>query len=702
MTSGARSAATFRSISLTPTGRAGVAATIFFIGLAALLKSGALKPAAEETFTDLTFVALGLVYVPLAVRVARAARGRLKAAWVAMAISFAGWLLGETLWAYYHLVAHEPTSPSWADAAYLTYYVFACVALLVFPGAINWRSQAQMLLDAAIVTGSFVLVSWLTVLRPIWLQRTGTKLDLIVSLGYPVGDVLVVTLGVLILIRAAPGMRLTLSLLVAGLTMAALADSLWVYQSNTSGYSAGGQVDLLYFANSLLVIVALVAGYKAVPAAGRFTEPPGWLSRSLPLVAVVVAAAFVAVTHPVVVKESPVVITGVLVTVSLVLRQILEAAELGKRERQVRVLSERLSGELASAAKYVTSILPGDLDGPVRIRSRYLPLGVIGGDSYGYLWIDEDHLIVYVIDVSGHGVEPSLLSVSVHNMLRARSMPTSLLMSPEKLMGELNRLFSMEKHGEHYFTMWYGVYQASTRTINYVAAGHPPRPRAERRRWQRRGDPAGWHLPSGRHIRRQHVHRRYLPPSGRISAAAVQRRGARGPDVFRRFHRHGSRSRRVAHLVAELTHRPTAGHHRRNIRRRLCAGTAHLLEAPPPLSGPLSPGISGVRENRRMRVARDCRIWVAALATTGTMSSVASQAPLGRPAPPSPLSGWRRCEMRLGISQDSMMNRSPSTWEPTGIWRPDRSRCIARTTSTPAVSSNIRNCAPTRGLKSSR
>ncbi len=465
---------TSRRNSLTATGRAGLAAAIFFLALTALLKSGTLDPATNETVTDLLFVALGLVYVPLAVRVARSARGRLKAAWVAMAISFASWLLGETLWAYYQLVANVAPSPSWADAAYLAYYVWACVGLLLFPGARSWRSQAQMVLDAFIVTGSFVLISWLTVLRPIWQNRTGDKVELAVSLGYPVGDVLVMTLGLLVLIRAPRGMRLTLSLLVAGLTAAALADSLWVYDSNTAGYSSGGLVDLLYFANSLLIIVALVAGYKAVPDVRWSAQAPGWLSRSLPLVPLAAAAVFAGATHQEVVKESPVVITGILLTVSLVLRQILEAAELGKRERQVRVLADRLSAELASAAKYVTSILPGDLDGPVRIRSRYLPASEIGGDTYGYLWVDEDHLIVYLIDVSGHGIEPALLSVSVHNMLRARSAPSALVLCPKQLMGELNQLFGMERHGGHYFTMWYGVYQASTRTLDYVAAGHPP------------------------------------------------------------------------------------------------------------------------------------------------------------------------------------------------------------------------------------
>lgn len=459
---------------MSPTARAAMAAAVVFAVFTVVLKSGLLNPEAEETVSDLTFIALGLVYVPLAVRTARSARGRLRSAWIAMTIGFVFWLLGEALYAYNHVVADTARSPSWADAAYLAYYPWVCFALLLFPTARSWRSQAQTILDAVIVTGSFFLISWLTVLRPVWQGESGSKLEFAVSVAYPVGDVLIMTVGLLVLIRAAPGLRMTLTLLVAGLMAAALADSLWAYESNTSGYSAGSLINLLYLANSLLIIVALVAGYRARPGDPGAAEPPGWPSRTLPLVPLAAAAAFVGPAQPTVVMETPVIVTGLLLIGSLVLRQILEAAELAKRERQIRKMADRLSGELTSAAKYVASILPGDLDGRVRVRSRYLPAREIGGDSFGYFWIDDDHLVVYLIDVSGHGVEPALMSVSVHNLLRSRSMPTETLLSPERVMAELNDLFGMESHGDHYFTMWYGVYQSSTRMLRYATAGHPP------------------------------------------------------------------------------------------------------------------------------------------------------------------------------------------------------------------------------------
>ena len=136
--------------------------------------------------------------------------------------------------------------------------------------------------------------------------------------------------------------------------------------------------------------------------------------------------------------------------------------------------SDRLAAELESAADYMASIMPKGLSGRVDVASCYLPSRELGGDSFDYTWIDDDHLLVYLVDVSGHGLEPALLSVSVHNMLRSGSLGIDTVSAPEAALAELNRLFQMREQGDHYFTIWYGVYQASTRTLRYASAGAPP------------------------------------------------------------------------------------------------------------------------------------------------------------------------------------------------------------------------------------
>lgn len=151
-----------------------------------------------------------------------------------------------------------------------------------------------------------------------------------------------------------------------------------------------------------------------------------------------------------------------------------EHAALQRTEAQKRALTDRLTAEMASAAEYVTSIMPGDLHGKVEITSRYLPAMDLGGDGFHYRWLDGDHLQVCILDVSGHGIRPALLSASLHNLIRGDTLPLPTLLNPEQVLNKLNDLFQMDEQGDHYFTIWYGVYQASTRTLRYANAGHPP------------------------------------------------------------------------------------------------------------------------------------------------------------------------------------------------------------------------------------
>ncbi len=143
-------------------------------------------------------------------------------------------------------------------------------------------------------------------------------------------------------------------------------------------------------------------------------------------------------------------------------------------EERSRALAQDLQGELNSAAHYLRSALPDDLAGPVETQSRYLPSQTLGGDFFDAFWVDDDHLIVYLLDVSGHGVQSALVAVSAYNLLRSSTVSTSTLLHPSQMLGTLNRHFAMERHDSNYVTIWYGVYQKSTRTMRYASGGHPP------------------------------------------------------------------------------------------------------------------------------------------------------------------------------------------------------------------------------------
>lgn len=143
---------------------------------------------------------------------------------------------------------------------------------------------------------------------------------------------------------------------------------------------------------------------------------------------------------------------------------------------QALVKSQReLAAQLTSAAEYVISLLPQPLtEGGILTDWRYVPSAQLGGDSFGYHWIDEDRFAMYLLDVCDHGVGPALLSVSALNVLRSQTLPDTDFRVPEQVCSALNSTFPMEKQNGLYFTLWYGVFDRRTRCISYATAGHPP------------------------------------------------------------------------------------------------------------------------------------------------------------------------------------------------------------------------------------
>jgi predicted ATPase/energy-coupling factor transporter ATP-binding protein EcfA2 len=135
---------------------------------------------------------------------------------------------------------------------------------------------------------------------------------------------------------------------------------------------------------------------------------------------------------------------------------------------------ERMRAEFAAGIKYVRDCIPVPMDGLVSVDWRYIPASTLGGDTIGYHWVDHHHLALYLIDVTGHGLDSALLSVTVSNVIRAGALPGADMKRPDQVLAKLNESFRGEQHGNKYFTIWYGVYQATTRTITWAGGGHHP------------------------------------------------------------------------------------------------------------------------------------------------------------------------------------------------------------------------------------
>ena len=147
--------------------------------------------------------------------------------------------------------------------------------------------------------------------------------------------------------------------------------------------------------------------------------------------------------------------------------------ELGESRDALLVTHNRLRQELLEAEKYVRSCLPAPMREPFALDWLFVPTTELGGDSFGYHWLDDEHFALYLLDVCGHGVGAALLSVAANQTLRSEALPQTDFHDPEAVLNGMNRVYQMERHNDMYFTIWYGVYHAPSRQMRYASAGHP-------------------------------------------------------------------------------------------------------------------------------------------------------------------------------------------------------------------------------------
>ncbi len=227
------------------TARVAICASVIFATFVVWVLSGRSHGDAVKAVDDVVFVLLTIPAAVFTALAARAVHGRLRAAWIAITIGMVGWALGEVLWAYYELALEEPPPfPSLADAAYLIMPVGFGVGLLLFPPADSGQLRARTLLDGVIVAGSLFLVSWVTILNPIYSAGSDGAPAVIISLAYPLSDVVVLTIAAMAWLRAATINAGVSTLLTIAMAFIALSDSGFAYLSAKNDYSSGNLIDI--------------------------------------------------------------------------------------------------------------------------------------------------------------------------------------------------------------------------------------------------------------------------------------------------------------------------------------------------------------------------------------------------------------------------------------------------------------------------
>lgn len=143
------------------------------------------------------------------------------------------------------------------------------------------------------------------------------------------------------------------------------------------------------------------------------------------------------------------------------------------RSRKEVEAARSLDSDLEKAKQYVRSLLPAPLhQGAVRTDWVLQPSAKLGGDMFGYHFIDEHTFAIYLLDVTGHGADAAMHAVSVMNVLRQHALPGIDVRDPARMASHLNEMFQMDRHGGMLLSLWYGVVDLRARNIDFTSAGH--------------------------------------------------------------------------------------------------------------------------------------------------------------------------------------------------------------------------------------
>jgi sigma-B regulation protein RsbU (phosphoserine phosphatase) len=161
--------------------------------------------------------------------------------------------------------------------------------------------------------------------------------------------------------------------------------------------------------------------------------------------------------------------------------------QLAERLNELTRAHARMKSDLQAAANVQRSLLPQEPPEDKQVGFSWIfdSCDEVAGDMFSVFRLDEHNIGLYILDVSGHGVQAALLSVSIcraltplprHDGLLKRYIDTPphySIQSPSRVAKELNRRFPVFDQTGQYFTFLYGILHLPTRKFRFVRAGHP-------------------------------------------------------------------------------------------------------------------------------------------------------------------------------------------------------------------------------------
>ena len=160
-------------------------------------------------------------------------------------------------------------------------------------------------------------------------------------------------------------------------------------------------------------------------------------------------------------------------------RLICHAGELAEQHRVLKEANDRIQEDLKAAALAQRQLLP-DIHKDMldcQISSAFVPSAVVSGDMFGCFSLPGNRLGVYAVDVAGHGINASLLSVAIGHLITPEffgniAFDADGTPNPAGLISNLNRRFCSFEN-DSYFTMFCAIIDKQTGYMDLCQAGYP-------------------------------------------------------------------------------------------------------------------------------------------------------------------------------------------------------------------------------------
>ena len=141
---------------------------------------------------------------------------------------------------------------------------------------------------------------------------------------------------------------------------------------------------------------------------------------------------------------------------------------------------KRMYSSLLSDIKLASSVQSYLLTDWIKINknltmtSTYMPISSVSGDLFDLIQLSDDKYLIYLGDISGHGVQASLIMAAIQMAIRLELTECEQEVSIVKIMNKLNSIFFNQFPEASYMTFLLGVIDFNKHEFKYFSAGHPP------------------------------------------------------------------------------------------------------------------------------------------------------------------------------------------------------------------------------------